>query len=57
MVTSQVKPEGWMTLFEDAVIAEAILDRMLKCAYVIPLKHGNYRENHRPKEKIEIDAA
>lgn len=55
IVTSQVKAEGWMTLFEDAVIAEAILDRLVKCAHTIQLKNGNYRENHRPKEKIEID--
>jgi len=57
VITSQVGPDGWGTLFEDPVIAEAILDRIMKCAHTILLKAGNYRENHRPKEKIEIDAA
>ena len=28
IITSQVKPQGWKTLFDDPVIAEAILDRL-----------------------------
>ena len=53
VVTSQVKPAGWKTLFEDEVIADAITDRLISCSHIIELKDGSYRKNHRPKEKIE----
>ncbi len=29
IITSQVKPQGWSALFDDKVIAEAILDRLV----------------------------
>ncbi len=29
IVTSQVEPQGWLKLFEDPVIAEAIVDRLV----------------------------
>ena len=53
IVTSQVKPAGWKTLFEDEVIADAITDRLISCSHIIELKDGSYRKNHRPKERIE----
>lgn len=44
IVTSQVDPKGWLKLFEDPVIAEAIVDRMLNPSRRINLKGGSYRE-------------
>lgn len=44
IVTSQVDPRGWMKLFEDPVIAEAITDRLLNPSQRIILKGGSYRE-------------
>jgi DNA replication protein DnaC len=29
IVTSQVEPQGWLKLFEDPVIGEAIVDRLI----------------------------
>ena len=53
IITSQVKPGGWRSLFEDEVIAEAIVDRLTSCAHQIEVRGPSYRKNHRPKEKIE----
>lgn len=45
ILTSQVNPEGWIKLFEDPVIAEAIVDRLVHPAQKIILKSGkSYRE-------------
>jgi DNA replication protein DnaC len=44
IVTSQVTPAGWYTLFEDKVIAEAIVDRLTKPSEIIELKGGSYRD-------------
>jgi DNA replication protein DnaC len=44
MVTSQVSPTGWSKLFEDPVIAEAIVNRLVHPARVVPLKGPSYRE-------------
>lgn len=44
IVTSQVDAKGWTKLFEDAVIAEAIVDRLTKPSLVITLKGGSYRD-------------
>lgn len=52
IVTSQVTPEGWMKLFEDPVIAEAIVDRLVHPSQKLILKGGgSYREklNQKPK--------
>lgn len=49
IVTSQVKPLGWKSLFEDQVIAEAIVDRITSCARKIELKGENFRTNFLPK--------
>jgi DNA replication protein DnaC len=44
IVTSQVDPKGWYKLFEDPVIAEAIVDRMVNPSQKIKLTGGSYRE-------------
>ena len=44
IVTSQVDPKGWMKLFEDPIIAEAIVSRLEHPCQRIILKGGNYRE-------------
>jgi DNA replication protein DnaC len=53
IITSQVKPQGWKTLFEDEVIAEAILDRLTACAHIIEVKGESFRNNHKVKNKLE----
>ena len=44
ILTSQVDPKGWTKLFEDPVIAEAIVDRLSHPSQKIILKGGSYRE-------------
>ena len=45
IVTSQVEPQGWLKLFEDPVIGEAIVDRLVHPAQKITLKGDrSYRE-------------
>lgn len=44
IVTSQVDPRGWIKLFEDPVIGEAIVDRLINPSQKIMLKGGSYRE-------------
>jgi DNA replication protein DnaC len=53
IITSQVKPQGWKSLFEDEVIAEAILDRIESCAHTIKLKGDSYRKHHKVKKYLE----
>ncbi len=43
IITSQVDIPGWKKLFEDAVIAEAIIDRMKNPSQKTVLKGGSYR--------------
>lgn len=43
IITSQVSPKGWMNLFEDQVIAQAIVDRMENPSELITLKGESYR--------------
>lgn len=44
VITSQVDPKGWLKLYEDPVIAEAIVDRLCNPSQKITLKGGSYRE-------------
>lgn len=44
IVTSQVDPKGWSKLFEDPIIAEAIVNRLEHPGQRINLKGGGYRE-------------
>jgi len=55
IITSQTKPQGWKSLFEDEVIAEAILDRLTACAHIIEVKGESYRSNHKVKNKLELE--
>lgn len=42
--TSQVSPSGWDVLFEDAVIGEAIIDRIVNPSEIVTLKGDSYRK-------------
>ncbi len=44
IVTSQVDPEGWRTLFQDSVISEAIIDRLINPSDKITLTGESYRK-------------
>lgn len=44
ILTSQVDPKGWFKLFEDPIIAQAIVDRLTNPSQKIILKGGSYRE-------------
>jgi DNA replication protein DnaC len=44
IVTSQVDDKGWKKLFEDPVIAEAIVDRLTHPSEKLVLTGGSYRE-------------
>ena len=43
IVTSQVDPKGWLKLFEDPVVGEAIVDRLINPSQKVNLKGGSYR--------------
>ena len=47
IVTSQVSPLGWKSLFEDPVIAEAICDRLTACAHMVEIKGDSFRSRHK----------
>lgn len=49
ILTSQVDPKGWAKLFEDPVIADAIVDRLTKPSRQLTLKGGSYRDKLKPK--------
>ncbi len=52
IITSQVKPQGWSALFEDKVIAEAILDRLVASSQTIDVKGESFRGQH-GKKKVD----
>lgn len=52
IVTSQVDSQGWGNLFADAIIREAILDRLTKPGQSIVLSGGSYRDH---LAKVEVD--
>jgi DNA replication protein DnaC len=54
IITTQTKPQGWKNLFEDEVIAESIIDRILPCSHQIEFKStvDSYRGNHAPKKPL-----
>lgn len=43
ILTSQVSPKGWLSLFEDQVIGEAIVDRLCNPASIVELNGESYR--------------
>ena len=49
IVTSQADPRGWGKLFEDPVIAEAIVNRLEHPSQRLSLKGGSYREKLQPR--------
>jgi DNA replication protein DnaC len=51
--TSQVDVTGWKKLFEDPVIADAVVDRATKPAKKVSLKGASYRDKLRPKKALE----
>lgn len=51
VVTSQVNDKGWQKLFDDPVVAEAIVNRMSNPAQKLILSGGSYRERLQPKTK------
>lgn len=54
IVTSQVEPQGWLKLFEDPVIAEAIVDRLIHPCQKITLKgERSYRETIKEKRGLK----
>jgi DNA replication protein DnaC len=50
VITSQVDHRGWLKLFEDPVVGEAIVDRLLHPSQRIVLKGGSYRERLSPQK-------
>jgi len=55
ILTSQVEPQGWSKLFEDPVIADAIIDRLTKPSKKVVLNGPSYRDQVRPKKKLESE--
>lgn len=55
IITTQVKVPGLKDLFEDQVIAEAIIDRLISNAHIIELRDNNYRKKQSPKKKITLE--
>jgi DNA replication protein DnaC len=52
IITSQVKPQGWATLFGDKVISEAILDRLMASSQTIDVKGDSFRKDQ-GKKKVD----
>jgi DNA replication protein DnaC len=52
IITTQKSPQGRKDLFEDPVIAESIIDRILPCSNQIEVKGPSYREKHGPKKPL-----
>lgn len=52
IITSQVKPQGWSSLFDDKVIAEAILDRLVASSQTIDVKGESFR-GQQGKKKVD----
>jgi DNA replication protein DnaC len=50
ILTSQVDHRGWLKLFEDPVVGEAVVDRLLHPSQRIVLKGGSYRERLSPQK-------
>jgi DNA replication protein DnaC len=53
IVTSQVDPKGWRSLFSDPVIAEAITDRLTKPSRQLTFSGPTYRD--KLKERIVVE--
>lgn len=51
IVTSQIDNLGWQKLFDDPVIGEAIVDRLVNPSQKIILKGGSYRERLKSRKE------
>ncbi len=47
-----MKPQGWNSLIEDKVIAEAILDRLMASSQTIDVKGESFRKSQ-GKKKVD----
>lgn len=45
VITSQIEPQGWKTLFEDSVISDSIIDRIMGPSDKITLTGESFRKN------------
>jgi DNA replication protein DnaC len=50
IITSQIDPKGWLKLFEDQVIAEALIDRMIHPSQIVKLTGPSYRDRIKNKK-------
>lgn len=48
IITSQVEPIGWKSLFQDSVISDAIVDRLVNPSESILLTGESYRKKRKP---------
>lgn len=55
IITSQVMPLGWGTLFDDKVISESILDRLTASSHTIDVKGESFRPQQGTKKRLEND--
>ena len=54
IITSQIEPEGWKSLFEDSVISDSIVDRILGPSDKVTLKGESFRKNKNNLTPITI---
>lgn len=47
ILTSQIKPEGWRSLFSDPVITDALVDRLINPSETIILTGDSYRKKRK----------
>lgn len=47
IITSQVEPEGWRNLFQDSVISDAIIDRLINPSDLVLLSGESYRKKRK----------
>ena len=45
IITSQIEPQGWKSLFEDSIISDSIIDRLLGPSDKITLTGESFRKN------------
>jgi len=55
IITTQVRPPGLRDLFDDQVMAEAVIDRLTSNAHIIEIKGSSYRRNQSPKKKMVVE--
>lgn len=55
IITTQVRSLGLKDLFDDQVIAEAVIDRLVSNAHIIEVKGPSYRKKQIPKDKMTVE--